>query len=62
VLNFFKNKLTTIEENTKATYSEYQQEFKQAKNELNEFISNLKSHFIEEEQVVFPLALRADSI
>lgn len=43
VLNFFKNKLTAIEENTKSSYSEYQQEFKQAKNKLNEFISSLKS-------------------
>lgn len=62
VINFFKNKLTTIEENTKPSYLEPLQEgeeYKQAKNELNEFITNLKSHFIEEEQVVFPLALRA---
>jgi hypothetical protein len=35
-------------------------EFKQAKNELNEFITELRSHFIEEEQIVFPLALRAN--
>lgn len=63
VLNFFKDNLTSVEENTKPSYSESQQEgeeFEQAKNELNEFISKLKSHFIEEEQVVFPLALRAN--
>jgi iron-sulfur cluster repair protein YtfE (RIC family) len=35
-------------------------EFKQAKDELNEFITELRSHFIEEEQIVFPLALRAN--
>jgi iron-sulfur cluster repair protein YtfE (RIC family) len=49
--------------NTKPSYLEPLQEgeeYKQAKNELNEFITNLKSHFIEEEQVVFPLALRAN--
>jgi iron-sulfur cluster repair protein YtfE (RIC family) len=30
------------------------------KKELNEFIANLRSHFSEEEQIVFPLALKAD--
>jgi iron-sulfur cluster repair protein YtfE (RIC family) len=61
VLNFFKDKLTSIE-NTKPSYLESPQEgeYKQAKNGLNEFITNLKSHFIEEEQVAFPLALRAN--
>jgi iron-sulfur cluster repair protein YtfE (RIC family) len=34
--------------------------YKQAKDELNEFITNLRSHFVEEEQIVFPLALRAN--
>ena len=33
----------------------------QSKKELSEFIINLKSHFSEEEQIVFPLALKADS-
>jgi hemerythrin-like domain-containing protein len=62
VLNFFKNKLTSIE--NRKTYlksqAEGEEEYnKQAKKELNEFIANLKSHFLEEEQIVFPLALRA---
>ena len=35
-------------------------EFKQAKDELNEFITNLRSQPMEEEQIVFPLALRAN--
>lgn len=34
-------------------------EYKQVKYELNEFITNLRSHFVEE-QIVFPLALRAN--
>jgi hemerythrin-like domain-containing protein len=60
VLDFFKNKLTSIE-NRKNAYSESQvEEYKQVKNELNEFVANLKSHFLEEEQIVFPLALRAN--
>ena len=63
VLNFFKNKLTSIED--RKTYlksqAEGEEEYnKQAKKELNEFVENLKSHFLEEEQIVFPLALRAN--
>lgn len=70
VLNFFKNKLTSFE-NRKTPPSSYpktraegggeEEEYnKQAKNELNEFVANLKSHFLEEEQIVFPLALKAN--
>ena len=60
VLNFFKNKLGSIELNATSSYTESPNtEYKQAKNELNEFITNLRSHFVEEEQIVFPLALRA---
>lgn len=55
VLNFFKNKLTSIE-NRKTSYSESQAEGeeynKKTKNELNGFVTNLKSHFLEEEQGV----------
>ena len=63
VLNFFKNKLTSIE--NRKTYlksqAEGEEEYnKQAKKELNEFVANLKSHFLEEEEIVFPLALRAN--
>ena len=67
VLNFFKNKLTSFENRKTSSYSKSQAEGggeeeynKQAKNELNEFVANLKSHFIEEEQIVFPLALKAN--
>jgi hemerythrin-like domain-containing protein len=71
VLDFFKNKLTSFE-NRKTPSSSYpktraeeggeeEEEYnKQAKNELNEFVANLKSHFLEEEQIVFPLALKAN--
>ena len=67
VLDFFKNKLTSFENRKTSSYSKSQAEGggeeeynKQAKNELNEFVANLKSHFIEEEQIVFPLALKAN--
>jgi hemerythrin-like domain-containing protein len=63
ILNFFKNKLTSTED--RKTYlksqAEGEEEYnKQAKKELNEFVANLRSHFLEEEQIVFPLALRAN--
>jgi hypothetical protein len=60
VLNFFRDKLVSIE-NTKHSYPEPLQEgeeFKQAKSELNEFMSNLKSHFVEE-QVVFSFGVKS---
>ena len=65
VLNFFKNNLTSIENRKTSSYQKSQAEGeeeeynKQAKKELNEFVANLKSHFLEEEEIVFPLALRA---
>ena len=59
VLDFFNNTLRSIEENTKSQQESEKEKFKQ-KNELNKFITNLKSHFIEEEQIVFPLALKAN--
>ena len=36
-------------------------EHEQAKNDLNEFVYNLRNHFNEEEQIVFPLALKAEA-
>jgi hypothetical protein len=62
VLNFFKSKLVSIEQNAISSNIESPQkrEYKQAKDELNGFITNLRSHFMEEEQTVFPLALRAN--
>ena len=66
VLDFFKNKLTSIENRKTSTYLESQAEGEeeeyniQTRNELNEFVANLKSHFLEEEKIVFPLALRAN--
>jgi hemerythrin-like domain-containing protein len=61
VLNFFKNTLISIEQNVMSLNIESPKtEYKQARNELNEFITNLRSHFMEEEQIVFPLALRAN--
>ena len=46
----FINKITATTTTTK----------KIVKNEINEFVTNLRNHFSEEEQIVFPLALKAD--
>ena len=60
VLNFFKSKLVSIEQNVMPLYSESAQnrDYRQFKDELNGFITNLRSHFVEEEQIVFPLAYK----
>jgi hemerythrin len=66
VMNFFKNKLIAIENrinskiDSQIEESNYADKKEQSKKELSEFITNLGSHFSEEEQIVFPLALKAD--
>jgi hemerythrin-like domain-containing protein len=66
VMNFFKNKLIAIENrinskiDSQIEESNYAGKKEQSKKELTEFITNLRSHFSEEEQIVFPLALKAD--
>jgi hemerythrin-like domain-containing protein len=58
VMNFLKNRIITIE---KVSASSDPDEYEQAENDLNEFVSNLRKHFKEEEDIVFPLALRAEA-
>jgi tetrahydromethanopterin S-methyltransferase subunit A len=68
VMDFFKNNLEAIENriNTKIDSQKqedngyYVDKIEQSKKELNEFIANLRNHFSEEEQSVFPLVLKAD--
>jgi iron-sulfur cluster repair protein YtfE (RIC family) len=67
LVNFFKNKLGAIENriNSKIGSQTQQGDYyvvrrEQSKKELNEFVTNLTNHFSEEEQIVFPLALKAD--
>jgi hemerythrin-like domain-containing protein len=66
VMNFFKNKLIVIENRVNSKIgsqieqSNYTEKKEQSKKELTEFVTNLRSHFSEEEQIVFPLALKAD--
>ncbi|MFZ1877094.1 MAG: hemerythrin domain-containing protein, partial [Nitrososphaeraceae archaeon] len=58
VMNFLKNRIITIE---KVSASSGPDEYEQAKNDLNEFVSNLRKHFKDEEDIVFPLTLRAEA-
>ncbi|MGC2428396.1 MAG: hemerythrin domain-containing protein [Nitrososphaeraceae archaeon] len=62
VMDFFKNKLEDIENriNSEVDSKNHTDKKEQSKKELTEFITNLRSHFSEEEQIVFPLALKAD--
>jgi len=64
VVDFLKQKISTIKENMdKQQDGQDRQDIQfqqKAQNEINEFVTNLKNHFEEEEQIVFPLALKAD--
>lgn len=53
VMNFLKNRIIMIK---KASAPSNPDEHEQAKNDLNEFVSNLRKHF-KEEEIVFPLTL-----
>ena len=57
VMNFLKNRIITVK---KVSPSSDPDEYAQAMNDLNEFVSNLRKHFKEEEEIVFPLALKAE--
>src|SRR5690606_12271382 len=61
VVHFLKQKIPTIKENITKQQNGQDIQFQQkAQNEINDFVTNLKNHFEEEEQIVFPLALKAD--
>ena len=61
VVDFLKHVLGKIENEVNQGYQYQQQQQEDVKNKINEFVTNLRDHFSEEEQVVFPLALKADS-
>lgn len=58
VMNFLKNRIIIIK---KISTSSNSDEHEQAKNDLNELINNLRNHFKEEEEIVFPLVLRDEA-
>jgi iron-sulfur cluster repair protein YtfE (RIC family) len=58
-----KNIIAGIEKTVKfdsETQPQQQHDEEQTKKELIEFVTNLREHFLEEEQIVFPLALKAN--
>ena len=62
VIDFLKSNLLFIERarlNSLSLSSE-SKDFKDAKNNMNEFVTNLRKHFEEEELIVFPLVIRLD--
>ena len=61
VVDFLKQKIPTIKENIDKQQDGQDIQFQQkAQNEINDFVTNLRNHFEEEAQIVFPLALKAD--
>ena len=60
VVNFLKNKIPNIKNNISQLNKQDEQYPQVVQNEINEFVTNLRNHFSEEEQTVFPLALKAD--
>jgi hemerythrin-like domain-containing protein len=58
LMNFLNNRVKLI---INASKSSDPTEKEKAKGDLNEFVDNLRKHFKEEEQIVFPLTLRSQS-
>lgn len=58
VMNFLKNRVPAIKN---ASASSDSDRYEQAKKDLNEFVNKLRKHFKAEEQIVFPLTLRAEA-
>ena len=57
LMNFLNNRLMLMKN---AATSSDPAEHKKAIRDLNEFVYNLRKHFKEEEQIVFPLTLRSE--
>ena len=60
VVDFLKHKIPDIENNFYQQSKQDMQYRQKVQNKINEFVTNLSDHFSEEEQIVFPLALKAD--
>ena len=60
VVNFLKHTIPDIENNFYQQSKQDMQYRQKVQNKINEFVTNLSDHFSEEEQIVFPLALKAD--
>ena len=61
VVDFLQHRIPSMEDNNNLQQNKQDKQYQQkTQNEINEFVTNLKNHFEEEEQIVFPLALKAD--
>jgi len=61
VVDFLQHRIPTMEYDNNRQQNKQDKQYQQkTQNEINEFVTNLKNHFEEEEQIVFPLALKAD--
>jgi hemerythrin-like domain-containing protein len=58
LMNFLNNRLMLIKN---AAASSDPAEYEKAKLDLDEFVDNLRKHFKEEEEIVFPLTLKSES-
>ena len=63
VIEFLKSNLLFFEmaKANNSSLSSDSKNFKDAKKNMNEFVINLRKHFEEEEQIVFPLTLKAEA-
>lgn len=61
VIDFLKHRLQNIENEVYQQPQPQQEPKQEIKRQIREFIANLRNHFFEEEQIVFPLALKSDS-
>jgi hemerythrin superfamily protein len=65
IVDFLKHKLQNIEGEINQQKHSQQLQLQlqeKVKKEISEFVTNLRNHFSEEEQIVFPLALKADKL
>ncbi len=60
VVDFLKHKLQNMENDGHQQDRHDEQHQQKVQNDINEFVANLRIHFLEEEQIVFPLALKAE--
>jgi hemerythrin-like domain-containing protein len=60
VMDFLKDNLLLIERagSDSSILSSDSKDFRDAKKNMNEFVANLRNHFLEEERSVFPLVVR----
>ena len=61
VVDFLQHRIPSMENDNNRQQNKQDKQYQQkTQKEINEFVTNLKNHFEEEEEIVFPLALKAD--